>query len=155
MWRHGVLLTLVIPALVIPALVLPALLPAVAAAAEVVVVSRADCARFVEHTPAPDVAYQPGVDAQGRPVASADLDDNVTLDLDAEDIVIGIAVPLRAFPGTLGDETKFTDAGGVIDRFDATAHIGVVTVRDGSVYFNGQLVSPSERERLAAACRGR
>jgi DNA-binding SARP family transcriptional activator len=47
------------------------------------------------------------------------------------------------------------DAGGVIDRFDATAHIGVVTVRDGSVYFNGQLVSPSERERLAAACRGR
>ncbi len=95
------------------------------------------------------------MDARGRPVAPADLDDNVTLDLDAEDIVIGIDVPLRAFPGTLGDETEFTDAGGVIDRLDATAHVGVVTVRDGSVYFNGQLVSSRQRELLAAACRGR
>ncbi len=145
MWRHGVLL----------ALVIVALLPAAPAVTEVVVISRADCARFVEHAPAPGVAYQPGVDARGRPVAPADLDDNVTLDLDAEDIVVGIAVPLRAFPGTLGDETEFTDAGGVIDRFDATAHIGVVTVRDGSVYFNGQLVSSREQELLAAACRDR
>ncbi len=64
-------------------------------------------------------------------------------------------MPLRAFPGTLGDETEFIDAGGVIGRLDATAHVGVVTVRDGSVYFNGQLASSRQRELLAAACRGR
>ena len=38
-----------------------------------VVITRADCARLVEHVPAPGVAYQPGVDAYGRAVAPADL----------------------------------------------------------------------------------
>ncbi len=87
----------------------------VPAAAELVVISRADCARVVAHEPAPDVAYRPGVDTRGRAVAPADLDDNVSLDLDADDIVVDIAVPLRAFAGTPGDETAFTDAGGKIE----------------------------------------
>ena len=142
MWRYGVLSIL-------------AILPVAPAAAELVVISRDDCARVVAHVPAPDVAYRPGVDTRGRAVAPADLDDTISLDLDADDIVIDIAVPLRAFPGTLGDETAFTDAGGKIARYGATADIGIVTLRGGLVYFNGQPISPSERERLAAACRGR
>ena len=37
-------------------------------------VTGADCRRlFVEHRPAPDVNYRPGVDVHGRPVAGADL----------------------------------------------------------------------------------
>ena len=35
----------------------------------------------------------------------------MSLDLDADDVVVDIAVPLRAFAGTPGDETAFTDAG--------------------------------------------
>ena len=38
-----------------------------------VTITRADCARLVEHVPSADVAYQPGVDAYGRAVAPADL----------------------------------------------------------------------------------
>ena len=142
MWRHWALSIL-------------AVLPASPAAAELVVISRDDCARIAAHTPAPDVAYRPGVDARGRPVAPADLEDNVTLDYGARDVVVEIAVPLRAFPGTPGDETEFSGAGGIVDRFDATADIGVVTLRDGLVYFNGQPISSRERELLAAACRDR
>ncbi|HIC81294.1 MAG TPA: hypothetical protein EYP07_10060, partial [Kiloniellaceae bacterium] len=36
-------------------------------------ITRADCQRLVRHLPAADVAYQPGVDVRGRPVAPADL----------------------------------------------------------------------------------
>ena len=142
MWRHWALSILAVP------LTSPA-------AAELVVISRDDCARIAAHTPAPDVAYRPGVDARGRPVAPADLEDNATLEYGAEDVVIEIAVPLRAFPGTPGDETEFIGAGGIIDRFDATADIGVVTLRGGLVYFNGQAISSRQRELLAAACRDR
>ena len=38
-----------------------------------VVISGQDCQRLVRHVPAPDVAYKPGVDVHGKPVAPADL----------------------------------------------------------------------------------
>lgn len=40
----------------------------------VITISKPDCSRLVRHISAPDVAYQPGVDARGRPVVSADAD---------------------------------------------------------------------------------
>ena len=52
-----------------------------AAGAETLVVSRQDCQRLVRHVPAADVAYQPGVDVQGRPVAPADLGGGLDLGL--------------------------------------------------------------------------
>ena len=123
------------------------------AAAERVAIADADCARVVAHSPAPDVAYRPGVDVEGRAVAPADLADNVDPGIDAGGVAVEIAVPLRAFPGVPGDEAKFIAEGGAIDRFEATASIGAVTVRGGLVYFNGRLISSPERELLAAACR--
>lgn len=120
---------------------------------EIIVISPADCARIVRHVPAPDVAYQPGIDINGNAVAPADLDGGTSLDLNGEDVAIDIAVPLRAFEGTVDDETKFTDEGGKIDRFDADAKVGTVTVRGGDVYFNDKLISSRELELLAAACR--
>ena len=38
-----------------------------------VTVSKTDCQRLIQHVPAPDVAYQPGVDVHGKSVAPADL----------------------------------------------------------------------------------
>jgi hypothetical protein len=50
------------------------LLAAEAGAEEATVqVTKQDCARLVHHQPSADVAYQPGVDVHGRPVAAADL----------------------------------------------------------------------------------
>src|SRR5262245_4444255 len=54
------------------ALVLVAAAWAAPASAEIAI-SRKDCSRLVNHEPAPDVTYQPGVDVHGRPVAPADL----------------------------------------------------------------------------------
>lgn len=38
-----------------------------------IVITKVDCSRLIRHVPAPDVAYQPGLDARGRAVAPADL----------------------------------------------------------------------------------
>jgi hypothetical protein len=54
------------------ALVLFVVAWAAPASAEIAI-SRKDCSRLVNHEPAPDVTYQPGVDVHGRPVAPADL----------------------------------------------------------------------------------
>ncbi|WP_096704403.1 hypothetical protein [Magnetospirillum sp. 15-1] len=40
----------------------------------VITISRLDCSRVIQHTPAADVAYKPGVDVHGKPVVSADAD---------------------------------------------------------------------------------
>ncbi len=132
---------------------LTVLLPATAAA-ETVPIDFDDCARIVAHVPAPDVAYRPGVDVDGNAVAPADLDDVGRLDLDGEDVVVEIAVPLRAFPGTVGDPVEFEAEGGAIDRFHAAAQVGAVTVRDGNVYFNGRLISKPDLKRYAELCHG-
>ncbi len=44
---------------------------------------------------------------------------------------------------------------GRIGGFDATAGIGVVTLRGGVVHFNGRPLSSPEARRLAAACGNR
>jgi hypothetical protein len=40
----------------------------------VITITKTDCSRLIQHQPAPDVAYKPGVDVRGRPVVSADAD---------------------------------------------------------------------------------
>ena len=40
----------------------------------VITITKADCSKLIQHQPAPDVAYKPGVDVRGRPVVSADAD---------------------------------------------------------------------------------
>ena len=126
-----------------------------AARAATAIVSREDCSRIIAHAPAPDVAYRPGVDTDGNPVAPADLAGQPRLDIDAETVVVEIEVPVRAFTGIPGDSGAFTGAGGEIDRFAATARMGVVTIENGVASFNGQPLSPPDLERIAAACAKR
>jgi len=57
----------------IPCLSIFLVAAALQAAAQTVVVDSAACRALTAHQPAPDVAYRPGVDATGRPVAPADL----------------------------------------------------------------------------------
>lgn len=56
----------------IPAILAVLLSPSLVLAAEVTV-TRGDCAQVVRHEPAPDTAYRPGADVQGRAVSPADL----------------------------------------------------------------------------------
>ncbi len=114
-----------------------------------VTITQDDCQRLVRHLPAADVAYQPGVDVRGRPVAPADL---------------GAAEPGAAPPLALPQaviipiEVDLFDrfgipAGGV--NFEADAFIGEVTVdlATGEAFFNGQPLQSEAEAELAARCQ--
>ena len=104
----------------------------------------AECRRVtLEHRPAADVAYQPGVDVRGRPVVGADLNpapqfgvpDSVAFDLsvDLKKFGIASASPLFQPNFKLGEV-----------RMD---------VASGRVLYNGQPLGNPELEALREACR--
>jgi hypothetical protein len=128
--------------------------PAPAWAGRIVV--RSDvCAALVAHVPDDDVAYEPGIDAYGNPVAPGDLNDIGRIDYNTDDITIAIGNPLIATAGVVGDETAFKAAGGKIDVFGADSSVGSVTLRDGDVLFNGRRITDNQRRALAVACAER
>ena len=122
-----------------------ALLPISGAAAQTVAVTDADCAKIVNYTAPPGVAYQPGVDVYGRKVAPADLPSSqpqigsgpITIDITADLHKYGVPAssPLL-LPG---------------------ARLGQITVDDNGrrVLFNGQPLGDSEEQAIAEACRQR
>jgi hypothetical protein len=120
------------------------LVPGLALAERKIVISEKNCRYLVRHTPRDDVAYKPGVDVRGKPVKSADLDGGYQLDLPEDysfDITHKVFGALKHKAGKLGD---------------SAITLGRVTVsRNGSVKFNGKLLTRKEKHAVAAACRER
>jgi hypothetical protein len=125
------------------ALVLAALTWAAPANAEIAI-SRKDCQRLVNHEPAPDVTYQPGVDVHGRPVVPADLGGGQQIQL-PDVIYIPIEVLIQDKYGIPANSVLY----------DATALVGVVSVRGNQVYFEDQPLTDPEIVALEDACRDR
>jgi hypothetical protein len=125
------------------ALVLVAVAWAAPASAEIAI-SRKDCQRLVNHEPAPDVTYQPGVDVHGRPVAPADLGGGQQIQL-PDVIYIPIEVLIQDKYGIPANSVLY----------DATALVGVVSVRGNQVYFEDQPLTDPEIVALEEACRDR
>jgi hypothetical protein len=125
------------------AVVLAAFAWAAPANAEVAI-SRQDCQRLVNHEPAPDVTYQPGVDVHGRPVAPADLGGGQQIQL--PDVIY---IPIEV----LVQDNFGIPVNSVL--YDATAIIGVVSVRGNQVYFEDQPLTDPEVAALEQACRDR
>ena len=124
-------------------LVLTALAWPAPASAEIAI-SRRDCQRLVNHEPAPDVTYQPGVDVHGRPVVPADLGGGQQIQL--PDVIY---IPIEVLV-----QDKFgIPANSVL--YDATALVGVVEVRGNQVYFEDQPLTDPEIVALEEACRDR
>ena len=124
-------------------LVLAALAWPAPASAEIAI-SRRDCQRLVNHEPAPDVTYQPGVDVHGRPVVPADLGGGQQIQL--PDVIY---IPIEVLV-----QDKFgIPANSVL--YDATALVGVVSVRGNQVYFEDQPLTDPEIVALEEACRDR
>jgi hypothetical protein len=122
-------------------------LTAVAWAAPVsaeIAISRKDCQRLVNHEPAPDVAYQPGVDVHGRPVVPTDLGGGQQIQL-PDVIYIPIEVLIQDKYGIPANSVLY----------DATALVGVVEVRGNQVYFEDQPLTDREIVALEEACRNR
>ena len=112
------------------------------AESEPVRVDRDACANVVAHVPDADVAYKPGVDVNGKPVAPADLPGSVQLDLPDSFVItleLNLAKSVIPVPGPKGLEPK--------------VQLGLITVVGDRVYYNGQPLDDPEQVRLAAACR--
>jgi hypothetical protein len=125
------------------AVILVAVAWAAPASAEIAI-SRKDCQRLVNHEPAPDVTYQPGVDVHGRPVAPADLGGGQQIQL-PDVIYIPIEVLIQDKYGIPANSVLY----------DATALVGVVSVRGNQVYFEDQPLTDPEIVALEEACRDR
>lgn len=118
-------------------------IPEGSAAAEqrVVWIKKADCAWLVKHEPAPDIAYQPGVDVHGRPVAPADLDAS-SLRL-PERTRIAITVDLQERFGIPTNSALF----------EGEVAVGEVVVEGDRITFNGEPLYDPEIRALAEGCR--
>ena len=103
-----------------------------------------DCRRLTRHRPAPDVAYTPGVDVSGNPVAPADLPGQPRITPPTE-IIIPLTVDLLRRHG-VGSAAKFAPRG--------EAAVGVVAydIATGRVSYNGQTLSDPEADAIADAC---
>ncbi len=136
-----------VPAAALLALVLAAV-PA-APRAETITVTAQTCAALAQYVPAPDVAYRPGVDVDGKQVAPADLGGAPALEVPA-DITVAITVEIARVLGipAFPDPARPQD-----DLYKPEAGIGVVTYRDGRFAFNGRPLQPDAEAALAALCQ--
>ncbi len=107
-----------------------------------VAITRADCARLVAHVPAPDVAYEPGIDVYGREVVPADLGGAPRIEL-PETIHLDIEIDLLQRFGIPANPALY----------DADAEVGEVAYRDGRFTFNGQPLQDQAQAELAARCQ--
>ncbi len=109
----------------------------------VIMLNRGDCERIgTVYRPAPDVAYKPGVDVRGRPVAPADLPNGYEGVL-PDQIVIPLTVPLRRYAPQA--------PAGVADS-DIYAGAVTLDLASGKLKLNGRPLEPDDGQALAAAC---
>lgn len=102
------------------------------------------CDRLVVHRPDDDVAYQPGVDVEGRPVAPADLPGTVRLTMPGT-ITIPVTVDIVERFGLPFDP----------GAIEADGLIGTLTLRGDRLTFNGQPLYDVEQDYLNWLCRQR
>lgn len=115
-----------------------ALLPGLAAARTVnVKVSEKTCAELTEHTADADVAYRPGVGADGEAVVSASLGGGFQVKPPTE-----ISIPIQIAPGPGSSNFSTSDT-----------TIGTVTYKNGRVYYNGKPVQDDEAARISKLCQ--
>jgi len=117
-------------------------LSSAAANSATVTVTRESCNQVVAYQPSADVAYKPGVDVNGNKVASANYDNGPQIAVPKE-ILIPIEIDLQQRAGNSTTDRKY----------DSNAQIGVVSYRDGQVFYNGKPLQGENETRVAAACK--
>lgn len=105
--------------------------------------TRSQCKQLIiNHKPAADVDYQPGIDVKGNPVVPADisppknygLGDNVEIDIGSRHKRVAPRTPSRLR--------------------NSDVSFGTVNItKDGKVYINGEVVGDTQREELEEHCR--
>ncbi|WP_282608202.1 hypothetical protein [Pelagibius sp. Alg239-R121] len=111
--------------------------------------SPTQCRRLTRHEPSADVAFQPGVDARGRPVAPVDLN------ADGQGYVPRIEPPKRI---VIPIEIDLFDRFGIPVNpalFEADAQVGEVVYENGKLYYNGQRLADGASDEIIQRCRER
>lgn len=115
------------------------------AAAQTVIITRADCTRLVAHAPAPGVKYTPGVDVRGRPVVPADLGGRPKMKL-PDTIEIPVQLDLQKRLGLPANPNLY-------EMDDVTVGTARIRVKDGRAWFNGEPLTTDEHHAMARACQ--
>lgn len=103
------------------------------------------CKALVKHVPSSDVAYKPGVDVHGKPVAPADLPGTNAFQLQ-QPITIALTADLFKFLKFPADQYPFNTMG----RSDI--NLGTLTVDGDKVLYNGQPLTDEQQDNLAVLC---
>ena len=122
--------------------ILSAAVFAAPASAQTVSITYEECQRFTRHVPDDDVTYKPGVDAQGRSVAPADLNGGFKIDPPTE-FSIPVTIDLQKRFGLPMDP----------NLFQTEAQIGNIVYRDGRAWFNGQPLPLENRSEIIRVCK--
>jgi hypothetical protein len=105
-------------------------------------IPRRDCQNLVQYRPNPGVAYKPGVDVRGRPVAPADLPGS------------GISVEP---PDLVEFDITFDPLKGETGRrfLNPELYVGTVEydLKTGQATFNGVPLTDPEKDEIARRCR--
>lgn len=131
--------------------------------AETVKLPTSDCSKLIQHQPADDVTYKPGVDVNGKAVAPADLGGGYNMQMPEEiNIQIGIDLADRlalrearrqnATPGALPPGIAVNPTRKV-QPYEGKAAIGTLTIRGNEAYWNGERIASQDEVLLAEACR--
>lgn len=110
------------------------------------VIDPAACQALVKHVPDASVAYQPGVDVNGKPVAPADLPGQPQIKLPQRiefPLTVSLAKLINLDPGT---------APGNVLGPGTEAVLGVIAVEGDKVTFNGQPLTSEQQDNLSVLC---
>ncbi len=103
-----------------------------------------DCRRLVQHRASADVAFKPGVDVRGNPVAPADLPGQARITAPNE-ITINLTIDVLRQYGVPADSLLAPSG---------EASVGTIKydISSGKLTYNDQPLSDPEQDALAAAC---
>jgi hypothetical protein len=104
------------------------------------------CNALTKHTPDANVAYQPGVDVNGKPVAPADLPGAPQIQLPRE-IKIPLTVNLAKAINLDTSTYPYNQLGQGTE-----VQLGTFSIEGDRVTFNGQTLSDEQQDNLAVLC---
>lgn len=117
-------------------------------------ISVPDCHRLIRHIPVDDVRHGPGVDARGNAIAPADLGGDHGLDIPG-DIHIEIGIDLADRGGLGSGIILNVPAVRKVLPYEGKGALGLITIRGGDIFWNGEALTPQGEIILADACRQR
>ena len=105
-----------------------------------VIVGLGDCRLLLEHLAKPDVNFKAGFDVRGKEIKAADYESGTGLKLQ-ETVTFDIAIDI-ANKYNLGKR-----------NMTATMTMVKVTIKNGQVFFNNQLITKKDGADLETRCR--